>query len=213
MRHPRSLHRSLTHPPRSRSGGSATGPAPSRPRLPESRPSPDERAGSVLMSPAAHSRPAHPARRADVASKLDLAAWLTVVTAAVWLLAAMDSPPGLLVGGALLLAVPAIVGPPSIGRVVAALATLLLLPVLLLIAAAVRLSGRGPVLVREPGAGRGSPTLRFRTTAVADRNPESSTGGRLTRLGHVLRASCLDELPRLLDLVRGEVPLRHSYQR
>ncbi|TFV61648.1 hypothetical protein E4P41_09510 [Geodermatophilus sp. DF01-2] len=80
-------------------------------------------------------------------------------------------------------------------RVVAALAVLLVLPVLLAVALAVALTSRGPVLLRRarPGA---VPRLTFRCT---DRR------GRTTRLGWLLQRSSLDVLPTLLDVVAGRM--------
>ena len=85
-------------------------------------------------------------------------------------------------------------------------------PVLLLIALAVRLSLGSPVLFRQVRAGRqGRPfqLLKFRTMtgardAAGELLPDAQ---RLTRLGRWLRSSSLDELPQLINVVRGDMSL------
>jgi lipopolysaccharide/colanic/teichoic acid biosynthesis glycosyltransferase len=100
------------------------------------------------------------------------------------------------------------------------------LPVILLIALAIRLTSRGPVLFRQARIGLGGDPftlLKFRTM-VADAEaklPELSTANqyaesplfkmrgdpRLTTVGRFLRRSSLDELPQLINVLRGEMSL------
>ncbi len=102
---------------------------------------------------------------------------------------------------------------------------LLLTPLLLAIAAAVKLSSRGPVLYRSvrPGmAGQPFYCFKFRTMREhADRiqlelEPLNEQSGalfkirddpRLTPIGQFLRRFSLDELPQLVNVVRGEMSL------
>jgi lipopolysaccharide/colanic/teichoic acid biosynthesis glycosyltransferase len=98
--------------------------------------------------------------------------------------------------------------------VVASLALLLLTPLLLVIAALIRLDTRGPVLFRQVRVGRGGRTFeiqKFRTMRQATDRPEaniSPTGDpRITRVGRRLRRSYLDELPQLINVLRGEMSL------
>ncbi len=85
-------------------------------------------------------------------------------------------------------------------------------PVLLAIAAAIRVTMGSPVLFRQQRAGRGGRTfevVKFRTMRTAepgDDGPDTDEA-RLTRLGKLLRATSLDELPTLLNVVRGEMSL------
>ena len=88
-----------------------------------------------------------------------------------------------------------------------ALALLLLLaPLLALVALAVRVALGAPVLFRQQRAGRaGHPftLLKFRSM----REGPGDDAARLTRFGRALRASALDELPQLVNVLRGEMSL------
>jgi lipopolysaccharide/colanic/teichoic acid biosynthesis glycosyltransferase len=94
----------------------------------------------------------------------------------------------------------------------AGLGLLILSPLLLLIAALVRMWIGAPVLFRQARAGyRGAPFFiyKFRTMTEA-RGPDGGLlpdAQRLTRLGNWLRGASLDELPELLNVLRGEMSL------
>jgi len=80
------------------------------------------------------------------------------------------------------------------------------LPLLGLVALAVRLAMGLPVLFRQarPGLhGRLFPLVKFRTM----RNGEGTDAERLTPFGRWLRRTSLDELPELLNVLRGELAL------
>jgi len=107
----------------------------------------------------------------------------------------------------------------------ATLLLVLLSPVLLALAAAVRISSRGPVLYRSSRRGIGQrpfPCLKFRTmhTDAEERQADleelnEATGAlfkiredpRLTKVGKLLRRFSLDELPQLINVLRGEMSL------
>lgn len=88
----------------------------------------------------------------------------------------------------------------------AALLLLALAPLLAAVALAVRLALGRPVLFRQQRAGRGGRPfilLKFRSM----RQGPGSDAERLTPFGRRLRASALDELPQLLNVLRGEMSL------
>ena len=94
------------------------------------------------------------------------------------------------------------------------LGLLLLAPILLLIAIAIKLDSRGPVFFRQERVGQnGKPFLihKFRTmtTDAEQRGPQITVGAdiRVTRIGAMLRKYKLDELAQLIDVVRGEMSL------
>ncbi|MCA0144567.1 sugar transferase [Blastococcus sp. LR1] len=113
----------------------------------------------------------------------------------------------------------------GVDRVAAGLALLVLSPVLLGIAAAVRLTSAGPVLYRQERVGLNGNTftmLKFRSMVVdADRQldtlrAENISDGllfkmrvdpRVTPVGRVLRRLSLDELPQLLNVLGGSMSL------
>ncbi len=92
------------------------------------------------------------------------------------------------------------------------LALVALFPVLVLLAVLVRRRLGVPILFRQTRTGhRGAPftILKFRTMTDA-RDPAGRllpNARRLTPFGNVLRASSLDELPELLNVLRGEMSL------
>jgi Undecaprenyl-phosphate glucose phosphotransferase len=95
------------------------------------------------------------------------------------------------------------------------LALLVVLPAMGLIALAVRMSSPGPILYRQERMGldgRRLSMLKFRTMPVdveAETGPVWARPGdpRPTRVGTFLRRWSLDELPQLLNVLRGEMSL------
>lgn len=109
----------------------------------------------------------------------------------------------------------------AIDRIVAAVALVIILPLLLGLALAVRLSSPGPILYRQRRVGldgREFDILKFRSMRVAetadDFVPENgkAPGGvegadRRTAIGELMRRMSLDELPQLVNVLRGEMSL------
>ena len=97
---------------------------------------------------------------------------------------------------------------------ISALLLIALSPFFLLIAAAIKLDSKGPVLHRAIRAGKqGVPftMYKFRTMVVgaAECGPGLTRGGdpRVTRVGHWLRKYKIDEVPQLINVLRGEMSL------
>jgi putative colanic acid biosysnthesis UDP-glucose lipid carrier transferase len=92
---------------------------------------------------------------------------------------------------------------------------LLLFPMFLLIAALIKIGSPGPVMYRRrryASDGREIAIYRFRTMRVTEDGyaivmQAARTDDRLTRLGSFLRRTGLDELPSLVNVVRGDMSL------
>jgi lipopolysaccharide/colanic/teichoic acid biosynthesis glycosyltransferase len=102
----------------------------------------------------------------------------------------------------------------ALDLLVSSLALLLLSPLLLLLAVWVKLDAPGPVFYRGKRVGKhGRPFLiyKFRTMVEgAERKGPAVTyrdDPRITRAGRFLRGTKLDELPQLLNVVKGEMSL------
>lgn len=101
--------------------------------------------------------------------------------------------------------------------VVAALALVFLSPVMCVVALLVRLDSPGPAIFKQRRIGfRGRPFVvrKFRTMREGGVNETSREAAmtldgdsRITRIGHFLRRSRLDELPQLINVLRGEMSL------
>ena len=96
----------------------------------------------------------------------------------------------------------------------ASLALLLLAPLLLVVAVLIKFDSPGPVFYRQVRVGRHGRHFRifkFRTMVVVQRDdaPELTVAGdaRITRVGARLRGYKVDELPQLIDVLRGTMSL------
>ena len=100
----------------------------------------------------------------------------------------------------------------AVDVVVAAVALLVLSPLMAVIAAAILLTMGPPVLFRHRRLGLGGrefTLLKFRTMRGRPPGPDAPLDDelRITRLGRVLRALTLDELPELVNVLRGDLSL------
>jgi len=95
---------------------------------------------------------------------------------------------------------------------VAGLALLLLFPLLALVAVAIRLTSPGPAIFKQERVGQGGRTFAIYKFRSMIQRPTGSMltapgDGRVTVLGRFLRATCIDELPQLINILVGHMTL------
>ena len=102
----------------------------------------------------------------------------------------------------------------SIDLVVAGLALLLLLPLFVMTAIAIKLDSPGPVIFRQRRSGfngRQFQIMKFRTMSVLEDGATvvqaHPNDARITRVGAWLRRTSIDELPQLFNVLRGNMSL------
>ena len=98
--------------------------------------------------------------------------------------------------------------------IVAALVLLILSPILLLVAIAVAIDSRGSIVFCHQRVGyQGRPfrIFKFRSMHISapqyQRSPTDAHDPRITRVGRVIRRLSLDEVPQLVNVLRGEMSL------
>jgi Undecaprenyl-phosphate glucose phosphotransferase len=100
-------------------------------------------------------------------------------------------------------------------RVLAAIGIVVLSPLLMLIALAIKLDSKGPVFFKQRRLGFNNDefsVLKFRSMSVTEDDPAAIAQAtrqdpRVTRIGALLRRTSLDELPQLFNVLRGEMSL------
>ncbi len=103
----------------------------------------------------------------------------------------------------------------TLDLILAAVGLMVTAPLWLLVAFAIRATGRGPILYRQRRWGRNGELFtlfKFRTmTSESDQRfgirPADVEDERVTRVGRLLRATGMDELPQLLNILRGDMSL------
>lgn len=90
-----------------------------------------------------------------------------------------------------------------------------LFPLMIIIALAIRCSSRGPIFYTQTRVGKGQKNftiIKFRTMRVdAEKHGAQWAAGtsdpRITKVGKILRFTHLDELPQLLNIIKGDISL------
>lgn len=94
-------------------------------------------------------------------------------------------------------------------------ALIVLAPLLVLVAVAIKLEDGGPVLFVQRRMGRSNrffPIYKFRSMKVEKLDGDGRTSAsrdddRITRIGRLIRRTSIDELPQLLNVLRGDMSL------
>lgn len=94
-------------------------------------------------------------------------------------------------------------------------AIIVLSPLMLAVAAAIKMEDGGPVFFKQRRLGLGNrffEVYKFRSMSVAGSDKDgtrsaSKTDDRITRVGRIIRATSLDEIPQLLNVVFGDMSL------
>jgi len=91
---------------------------------------------------------------------------------------------------------------------------IVLSPILALLAFAIRMDSEGPIIFKQQRVGKGGRLFeiyKFRTMRVDapkyQHSPITANDQRITRVGRILRKTSLDELPQILNVIRGEMSL------
>jgi Undecaprenyl-phosphate glucose phosphotransferase len=102
----------------------------------------------------------------------------------------------------------------SFDLVCASLALFMLIPLLVVVAVAIKLDSRGPVLFRQYRTGFNGRTFsiyKFRTMTALENGPTvrqaTRNDSRITPVGRILRSTSIDELPQILNVLAGHMSL------
>jgi len=98
----------------------------------------------------------------------------------------------------------------ALDRILATLFFLLCIPFSPFVALIIKLESKGPVFFKQVRVGRlGNPftMVKFRTMRVEGNTfaPTMAADGRITKFGSFLRSTRIDELPQLLNIIKGEM--------
>lgn len=94
--------------------------------------------------------------------------------------------------------------------------SIIISPILIIIALLIKLTSKGPVFFKQERLGKDGKTfkiLKFRTMVINAENigdglsVKSENDNRITKIGKLLRATSLDELPQLFNVILGQMSL------
>ena len=92
--------------------------------------------------------------------------------------------------------------------VIASAGLVIMAPLFLILIIVIKIDSPGPAFFRQERVGRGGKIfeiLKFRSMVVENDMGDVSCGDKYTRVGKFLRVTSLDELPQLINVVRGEM--------
>lgn len=106
-------------------------------------------------------------------------------------------------------------GKRAIGFIIALIAFIILLPILLLVAILIKFDSKGPVIFKQERLGfNGVPfkIYKFRSMCVGAEKQGSGVysykgDSRITKVGRIIRATSIDELPQLWNIIKGDMAL------
>ncbi|SHJ13962.1 sugar transferase [Pseudobutyrivibrio xylanivorans] len=91
------------------------------------------------------------------------------------------------------------------------IAAVVLSPLMLIIAIAIKLEDHGPVFYKQARVtkdGKIFDILKFRSMVEdAEQRPATDDDDRITKVGHVIRATRVDELPQLFNIIKGDMSI------
>lgn len=102
-----------------------------------------------------------------------------------------------------------------IDTVITLCALLALFPFLIIMAIAIKLDSPGPIIFKQERLGRwGKPFWIYKFRSMCQNAEKTGTGvysykddARITRVGKIIRATSIDELPQLWNIIKGDMAL------
>ena len=106
-------------------------------------------------------------------------------------------------------------GKRAIDTILSVLALVILSPLLCITALAVKLTSPGPVLFRQQRLGRGGKEFSiYKFRSMTDGAEHTGSGvysekgdPRVTKVGRLIRATSIDELPQLINIIKGDMAI------
>ena len=80
--------------------------------------------------------------------------------------------------------------------------------IFIIVAGCIKLDSRGPILFRQKRTGKGGKPFtlyKFRSMPADNDVHDTSKSDSLTRVGKVIRATSLDEIPQLINIIKGDM--------
>ncbi|MCR4695271.1 MAG: sugar transferase [Pseudobutyrivibrio sp.] len=91
------------------------------------------------------------------------------------------------------------------------IAAVILSPLMLIVAIAIKAEDHGPVFYKQARVTKGGKVfdiLKFRSMVEdADQRPATDDDDRITKVGHFIRATRIDELPQIFNIIKGDMSI------